>query len=138
MCSSDLRFPRHRVVAVCLAASLPFMIALLAVNRPAAAIVILAPLGFALFAPYSVMVVLGQEYLPNRIGTASGVTIGLAGTIGGLGAPAFGALADHYGLHTALMTPIALGCVATALTFFLKAPVRVETAVRREQVEVEI
>ncbi len=115
------RFPRHRVVSTCLAASLPFMAALLFATKSSLAMVILAPLGFTLFAPYSVMVVLGQEYLPNRVGTASGVTIGLAGTIGGLGAPAFGALADHYGLHAALTAPILLGCVATALTFFLKA-----------------
>lgn len=132
------RFPRHRVVCVCLAASLPFMIALLAATKPSLAIVILAPLGFALFAPYSVMVVLGQEYLPKRVGTASGVTIGLAGTIGGLGAPAFGALADRFGLHATLIAPVVLGCIATALTFFLKPPLSAQQTVRREQVEVEI
>jgi FSR family fosmidomycin resistance protein-like MFS transporter len=132
------RFPRHRVVIVCMAASLPLMIALVAATKASLAIAILAPLGFVLFAPYSVMVVLGQEYLPNRIGTASGVTIGLAGTIGGLGAPAFGALADHYGLHAALTAPILLGFVATALALLLKPPLPAQTTVRSEQVEVEI
>lgn len=132
------RFPRHRVVTACMAASLPLMIALVAVTKPSLAIGILAPFGFVLFAPYSVMVVLGQEYLPNRVGTASGVTIGLAGTIGGLGAPAFGVLADHFGIHAALTAPILLGCVATVLTFFLKPPMSAETTLRREQVEVEI
>lgn len=132
------RFPRHRVVIACMAASLPLMIALVAASTPSIAIWILAPFGFVLFAPYSVMVVLGQEYLPKRVGTASGVTIGLAGTIGGLGAPAFGAIADHFGLHAALAAPILLGCIATALAFFLKPPRSAESTRRREQVEVEI
>ena len=39
---------------------------------------LLVPIGLALFAPFSVMTVMGQEYLPGRVGTASGVTVGLA------------------------------------------------------------
>jgi FSR family fosmidomycin resistance protein-like MFS transporter len=132
------RFPRHRVVIACMAASLPLMIAFVAITNSSLALAILAPFGFVLFAPYSVMVVLGQEYLPNRIGTASGVTIGLAGTIGGLGAPGFGALADHYGLHAALAAPILLACFATFLAFFLTPPRSAQTTLRAEQIEVEI
>jgi FSR family fosmidomycin resistance protein-like MFS transporter len=40
--------------------------------------------GLALFTPFAAAVTLGQDYLPNRIGTASGVTLGLAVSIGGL------------------------------------------------------
>ncbi len=66
-------------------------------------------LAFALFAPGGVMVVLGQTYLPRHIGTASGVTVGLAVTVGGLGAPVLGRIADVYGLHTMLLLLAALG-----------------------------
>jgi hypothetical protein len=60
------------------------------------------PIGLALFAPVSVMVVMGQEYVPNHVGTASGVTLGLAVSTGGILAPLFGSLADRYGLPLVL------------------------------------
>jgi MFS family permease len=59
--------------------------------------------GFALFHAFSLTVTLGQDYLPGRIGTSSGVTLGLAISTGGLLAPAFGAIADAVGLHLALV-----------------------------------
>src|SRR5699024_4184746 len=34
--------------------------------------------GFLIFMPYSSLVVLGQQYLPNRVGLASGITLGLS------------------------------------------------------------
>jgi MFS family permease len=79
-------------------------------------------LGIVLFAPFAVQVTLGQDFLPNRIGTASGVTLGLAVSAGGIAAPLFGLLADTYGLTTALGTIAAFPLVACLLTFFLRDP----------------
>jgi FSR family fosmidomycin resistance protein-like MFS transporter len=45
---------------------------------------------------------MGQEYLPNRLGIASGVTLGLSIGLGGVGAAVLGQVADAYGLRTAL------------------------------------
>ena len=59
---------------------------------------LLAPIGIMLFATYSPTVVLGQSYLPNRIGLSSGVTLGLAVAIGGGAAPFIGKIADLYGV----------------------------------------
>jgi MFS transporter, FSR family, fosmidomycin resistance protein len=132
------RFQRNRIVAISFALCLPFFFALLLVRHPALALITLVPMGVALYAPFSVMVVLGQEYLPNRVGTAAGVTIGLAGTVGGLGTPLFGALADHHGLPATLRALFALACVAVALTFLLPKPGTEEGLVRDEQIEVEI
>ncbi|HEY2202400.1 MAG TPA: hypothetical protein VGH56_10945, partial [Solirubrobacteraceae bacterium] len=42
--------------------------------------------------------VMGQEYLPGRIGVASGVTIGLSIGLGGIGAPLLGLIANAHGL----------------------------------------
>ncbi|MEU2438412.1 MFS transporter [Streptomyces rubradiris] len=60
-----------------------------------------------LYVPFSLQVTLGQDYLPSRVGTASGVTLGLAVSIGGLAGPAIGGLADATSLRTAL-APIVL------------------------------
>jgi len=63
--------------------------------------------------------VMGQEYLPSRIGVAAGVTLGLSIGIGGLGAPLFGAVADSFGLHTMMLTLAVLPVVGLALCFTL-------------------
>jgi FSR family fosmidomycin resistance protein-like MFS transporter len=74
--------------------------------------------GSAVVASFSVTVVMGQEYLPNHIGIASGVTLGLAIGLGGLGAPLLGLLADAHGLETALVLAglVPLFGVAATLT----------------------
>jgi FSR family fosmidomycin resistance protein-like MFS transporter len=90
-------------------------------SRPLAiAFVVLA--GIAVYLPFSVFVVLGQDYLPNRIGTASGVTVGLAVSVGGLTTPAFGALADATSLRTVLAALVALPVLALALSTLLRDP----------------
>jgi FSR family fosmidomycin resistance protein-like MFS transporter len=80
---------------------------------------LLLPIGLTLFSPTSVMVVMGQEYLPRRVGTASGVTLGLAISVGGVTVPLLGWLADLYGLHMALLTVTSLPFIATILSFTL-------------------
>ncbi|MEV0735396.1 MFS transporter [Streptomyces sp. NPDC050549] len=57
--------------------------------------------GTAMFLPFAAQVTLAQDYLPNRPGTASGLTLGLAMAAGGLCSPAFGWLADSSGLRAA-------------------------------------
>ena len=64
--------------------------------------------GAALIATFSVTLVMGQEYLPGRIGIASGVMLGLAIGLGGVGAPLFGAVADRFGLSVTMLVLAAL------------------------------
>jgi MFS transporter, FSR family, fosmidomycin resistance protein len=86
------------------------------------AFVFVAFAGIAVYLPFSVMVMLGQDYLPNRIGTASGVTVGLAVSVGGLFSPVVGWIGDSFGIRTALAVLIALPAVALALANFLREP----------------
>ncbi len=72
------------------------------------------PLGIGLFLPSSVMVIMGQELLPTRPGLASGVTLGLAVSVGGLMAPVIGLVGDAHGLAASLWT-IAAICLAGAI-----------------------
>ncbi|MDX3385871.1 MFS transporter [Streptomyces niveiscabiei] len=67
-----------------------------------------------LYVPFSLQVTLGQDYLPSRVGTASGITLGLTVSVGGLASPAIGALADATSLQTAL-TPLVLMPVLSLL-----------------------
>jgi FSR family fosmidomycin resistance protein-like MFS transporter len=83
------------------------------------AVAALALIGAATIATFSVTVVMGQEYLPSRLGIASGVTLGLAIGFGGLGAAVLGQVADAYGLRSALEVVALLPLPALALALAL-------------------
>ncbi|MFE9677032.1 MFS transporter [Streptomyces sp. NPDC006259] len=75
-----------------------------------------------LYVPFSLQVTLGQDYLPTRMGTASGVTLGLTVSIGGLASPLIGAAADAASLRTALLPLVALPLLAWVLARRLPEP----------------
>ncbi|WUB49410.1 MFS transporter [Streptomyces griseorubiginosus] len=75
-----------------------------------------------LYVPFSLHVTLGQDYLPGRVGTASGVTLGLTVSVGGLAAPALGALADAASLRTALLPLVVLPALGGLLLRGLTEP----------------
>jgi MFS transporter, FSR family, fosmidomycin resistance protein len=83
------------------------------------ALVLLVPLAVSIFLPTSVLIVLGQEYLPHRVGVASGVTLGLAVSVGGMCAPLLGSLADWQGLGFVFSLLLAVLLVATGQAFVL-------------------
>jgi len=95
-------YGRRIVIVVSLAVVVPLIMLFLSLNNLIAAGAMLIPVGIVLAASNSVVVVMAQEYLPNRVGLAAGVTLGLSMTIGGLLMPLFGTIADHYGLARAL------------------------------------
>jgi FSR family fosmidomycin resistance protein-like MFS transporter len=90
------------------------------------AMALLVPLAIFIFMPTSVLVVLGQEYLPRRVGMASGVTLGLAVSVGGMCAPFLGRLGDRQGLGTVLALLLVLLLVATGQAFALPAAASAE------------
>ncbi len=75
-----------------------------------------------LYVPFSLHITLGQDYLPRRMGTASGVTLGLTVSIGGLVSPLIGTLADATSLRTALAPLIALPALGWLLLRTLREP----------------
>lgn len=96
------RFGNTRIILYGFIMLLALVPLFLWVDKPAAAILVLIPIGFALMATYAPSVVLGQKYLPNHIGFASGITLGIAVAAGGIAAPFLGRVADVYGLTTVL------------------------------------
>lgn len=101
---------------------LPALAGTLLANSTPLAMVCVAVTGIASYLPFSVFVLLGQNYLPNRIGTASGVTVGLAVSIGGLANPLLGWLADATSLRMALTALLVLPMVALIVSAFLRMP----------------
>ncbi len=80
----------------------PLLIAFVLLRQPLLAGMLIALMSILLAAPGSGLMVLGQGFLPNHIGVASGVTIGLSVSVGGATAPVLGWLADQFGIPSAL------------------------------------
>lgn len=111
------RIGRKRVIVLSLIVPIPLALVLPYVALPIVA-VILSVLGFFLMLSFSVMVVYAQELVPSRIGTMSGLTVGLAFGMGAIGAVAIGVLMDSIGVYETMVIisvlPI-LGLVGLAL-----------------------
>ncbi len=90
----------------------------------ALAIGLLMLTGFVLVASQASFIVLGQGYLPNRLGLASGVTLGLAVSLGGAFSPVMGAIADAHGVPATLLTAGGLTLLALLIAFTLPAEAR--------------
>ena len=98
---------------------LPPLILAFHLASPALATVIGFFVGMATIATFAVTVVMGHEYLPGRIGMASGITLGLSIGLGGLGAPILGLAADAWGLDVTLDIITVLPLIGLALAFTL-------------------
>ena len=80
--------------------------------------------GVALNIPFSVLIKLGQDYLPTRPGTAAGVTLGLAVSVGGLLSPLLGLVAQAHGPEGVLAVLCLVPIPALLLGILLPEPVR--------------
>ena len=116
------RVGRLRSIRIGFVATIPALLGLVLSPNWVVGFVFVAVFGVAIFVPFAVFVILGQDYLPNRIGIASGVTVGLAVTVGGLFSPLLGWLGDVTGLRTVFAVLLGLVGVALVLAFFLREP----------------
>ncbi len=112
------RFGRRALVVASMAL-LPLLIFGFTLSGPALGVFILVFVGAVTVGTFGITVVMGQEYLPGRIGLAAGVTMGLSIGLGGVGAPLLGLLADRAGLSTTMLVIAALPVPALILTLLL-------------------
>ncbi|MDR0346948.1 MAG: MFS transporter [Coriobacteriales bacterium] len=110
-------FRRMIVLSFCAAGPL----LLLFINAPnlilATALIMLVSL--ALSSAYSPIVALGQSYLPNRLGLASGISLGVVVSVGGITSPLIGMAGDHWGLTVSMSIICAVAFAAGAASFLV-------------------
>jgi FSR family fosmidomycin resistance protein-like MFS transporter len=112
--------------AVLLAANLaicPLMLVFVLVGGIPGAVA-LGLVGVSIIGTFGVTMVMAQQYLPSRIGTASGLSIGFSIGLGGVAAVFLGAIADSIDLRTALYISSAAPVVSVLLTLLLPRPER--------------
>ncbi|WP_225630561.1 MFS transporter [Streptomyces solaniscabiei] len=115
------RYGRLRVVRRSYVLTVLAVAGLVLVPGPAV-YVFVALTSAGLYVPFSLHITLGQDFLPRRVGTASGVTLGLTVSVGGLAAPALGALADATSLRAALLPLVVLPALGGLLLHGLREP----------------
>ena len=117
------RFGRRAVLGTSMLLLPPLLYGFTLVG-PLSGMALLALVGAFTVGTFGVTVVMGQEYLPGRIGLAAGITMGLSIGLGGLGAPLLGLLADNAGLTVTMLVIAALpvGGLILTLTLPRKVP----------------
>ncbi len=111
------RIGRKEFMVFALAGSIPFFYLFFATTGIAAFIALLC-FGFCLWSTFTAAVAMSHELMPQNVGLASGMMLGLAIGFGGLGVAVNGFIADHYSLAAAIGTipiPIAAAIVLMAL-----------------------
>jgi MFS transporter, FSR family, fosmidomycin resistance protein len=108
------RFGRKPVLLASVVATGPLVLVFVLVGGVSGAIA-LALIGACVVGTFGVTMVMGQEYLPSHLGTASGLVIGLSVGLGGVAAVVLGLLADATSLRAALLVAAAAPMVAIAL-----------------------
>jgi len=117
------RFGKKNVILFSMLATAPLALLLPHIGS-IGAIVLLGLIGFIVMSSFSVTVVYAQELIPNKIGTMSGLTVGLAFGLGAIGSVALGSLIDFIGL-TPTMIAISLLPLLGMVTFLLPSDKKV-------------
>ncbi len=121
------RVGRRRVLLGSFIVSPPLILTYVLVGGPIGVIALFLA-GMAVIGTFSVSLVMSQEYMPGRVGMASGLSIGLAIGLGGIAAVALGAIADAVNLETAVLVTAFGPAACIVLTLLLPAPRTVRTA----------
>ena len=118
------RFGKRNVIIFSLLAAAPLAL-ILPFAGPVMAIILLALLGILVLSSFSVTVVYAQELIPGKIGTMSGLIVGLAFGMGAIGSVVLGSLIDLIGL-TPTMIATAFLPLLGLLAFLLPADEKIK------------
>ena len=113
------RYGARRVGLVSTLLIAPLVPVFVALRHPLPAGLLIVLMSILMTLPSSGLIVLGQDMVPNHVGVASGVTIGLSVSVGGASAPLLGWMADKFGIPTALGGLTAVPLVIAALLVIL-------------------
>jgi FSR family fosmidomycin resistance protein-like MFS transporter len=112
------RFGRRAVLIGSMSLLPPLVVAFL-LSGPVLGLVFAAIAGAVTIATFAVTIVMGQEFLPGRLGFAAGVTIGLSIGLGGVGTPLLGLIGDGLGLRAMFETIAGLPLLALLVALAL-------------------
>ena len=112
------RFGRRPVLRGSFIAAAPLILVYVLVGGPIGVAAVTLS-GACVIGTFGVSLVMSQEYMPGRVGMASGLSIGLAIGLGGVAALILGALADTVDLETAVLATAIGPTLALGVSFLL-------------------
>lgn len=115
------RLGARRIIIGSTVLSIPAIWLIGHVNTEAAAMVAVVASGFFIIGSFATTIVLAQTMLPNNVGMAAGLTIGLSVGMGGFGVTILGYIADHRGLPLVMQIIAWLPVIAAIIA--LKIPI---------------
>ena len=106
-----------QLLASCLAIICALLLVLAGVPYLPVTVAVVVLIAIAMNLSYPSTVTLSQSFLPNHLGTASGISYGLATCVGGIASPGLGFIGDTFGLTPVLV--VMAGAAALSLVFAL-------------------
>ena len=116
------RFGINRIMKIGWIILIPSIFFLTTIANPLFTLLMLVPISVGNYLVTIPLIVLGQKCLPKNVGFASGITLGLAVSIGGVFAPILGSYADVNGLTATLRLLVILPLIGTLIAFTTKEP----------------
>ena len=128
------RYGFNRVIRTGLVCVIPCMIVVILSRSVILSTIMLVPMAMTLYLAFSPSVALGQKLVPNHIGLASGITMGLASSFGGVVSPVLGRIGDSTGLPVVLWILVGTAVLACVGSFFVPdAPPAVQAVPQEEK-----
>lgn len=125
------RYGRQAIVTGTLVLSIPVILLFAQFTGPIA-FVTGALVGLLAASTGPLMLVMAQELMAGRAGVASGLVLGLGFVTGAVGVPITGAIADAFGMQTAMRLQVIVVVVAIVIARFLPSEARL-CALKAEQ-----
>lgn len=82
--------------------------------------------GFCIIGSFATTIIIAQCMMPNNVGMASGLTIGLSVGLGGFGVTILGVLADKFGLPMVMQLLVWLPIVAAITAIWIPIPKKLQ------------
>ena len=117
------RFGAAELLAGCLVVIMAALLIFAGLPYLPVTVVIVVVLAIAMNLSYPSTVTLGQSFLPNHLGTASGLSYGLVTCIGGIASPGLGVVGNTFGLIPVFLL---LALAAAVSLFFALVVVRIQ------------
>jgi MFS transporter, FSR family, fosmidomycin resistance protein len=120
LCGGPLadRFGRRPVLRFSFMAATPLILVYVVAGGPLGVLAVTLS-GAVVIGTFGVSLVMSQEYMPGRVGMASGLSIGLAIGLGGVAALTLGAVADTVDLRAAVLATALGPALALAVSWML-------------------
>ncbi len=113
------RFGFTQLVRLTSFAAVPFALIFVLTDNAPLALGALMLCSFAYYMAMSPIVIIGQRFLCLHLGMATGLTVGLGISFGGIIAPVLGTVGDHYGLLTTMQIVAGLLALSALISLFV-------------------